>query len=253
MPSVDYDHSRNSNSHTVLGASAALGALFGTRPPRSMLDVGCGRGTWLRAALNLGVCDIYGIDGGTIDDGDLLFPKQFFRTHDLCEEWDLERQFDAAFCLEVAEHLPSEVAPKLIASIVKHSETIFFSAAVPGQAGQHHVNCQWPEYWQKLFNIHGFACSDTLRWMIWDIDEIEPWYRQNMFQASYSPNTAGKEVRIRAVIHPEMLDRRVSNAFRSGKIECISRIEQGEQRSFWYVSVISKAIIAKLTRKLANR
>lgn len=241
---VDYDHSRN--LHTVAGARAALTLLLGTRPAGSLLDVGCGRGTWLRAALDLGIAEICGIDGAAIPDDAFLFPRQFFRSQNLCEAWDLGRRFDTAICLEVAEHLPAEAASQLVGSLVKHADVIFFSAAAPGQAGQHHVNCRWPEYWQTMFNMHGYACSDSFRWMIWDMEDIEPWYRQNLFQATYSPDTAGKEARIRAVIHPQMLDGRVAGA----KADCISRIERGAEPAFWYVALLSKSVSAKLMRKL---
>ncbi|MGH7029228.1 MAG: methyltransferase domain-containing protein [Stellaceae bacterium] len=248
MPAVNYDHSRN--LHTVLGARTALTMLFGARPPESMLDVGCGHGTWLRAALDLGVRDIFGIDGAEIADGDFLFPQQFYRAYDLSGAWDLERRFDIAICLEVAEHLPPEAAPKLIGSLVKHADLIVFSAAVPGQSGQHHVNCQWPEYWQKMFNTHGYACSDTLRWVIWDIADIEPWYRQNMFQAKYSPSEAGKETRIPGAVHSEILPTIVLSAVAREKANFISMIERGEPGPFWYASLLYKAISAKLIRKL---
>jgi len=80
----------------------------------------------------------------------------------LTRSWDLKRKFDAVLCLEVAEHLDSAFAPTLIDALIKHGNLIYFSAACPGQTGQHHVNCQWPVYWQQLFNERGFACEDDL-------------------------------------------------------------------------------------------
>jgi ubiquinone/menaquinone biosynthesis C-methylase UbiE len=39
--------------------------------PRSILDVGCGTGSWLRVAENNSVPDIFGVDGpwGRVEDG----------------------------------------------------------------------------------------------------------------------------------------------------------------------------------------
>lgn len=246
---VDYDHIANSDLHTVSGAKAAEQLLFGTQPPNSLLDVGCGRGTWLRAALELGVQDIIGLDGIPIPEGDLLFPNQFFRVQDLCEAWDLKRRFDSALCLEVAEHLPAEAAAGLVLCLVKHSDFIFFSAAAPGQGGQHHVNCQWPEYWQEMFNRQGYACDDAVRWMIWDNENIEPWYRQNIFVAKYKPDMAGKEARILPVIHPNMLS---FEAFNRERAVWISQVESGGCPVSWYLSLIPRALTRKFGRKLKD-
>ena len=107
-------------------------------------------------------------------------------------------------CLEVGEHLPPESAGTLVRSLCTHSDRIFFSAAAPQQLGEHHINCQWPEYWQALFNEHGYSCHDEVRFRMWRDTGIEPWYRQNMFLARKAPEVAGHEPRIPALIHPDM-------------------------------------------------
>jgi SAM-dependent methyltransferase len=222
--------------------------MLGGSPPGSLLDVGCGRGTWLRAALDLGVTDIIGIDGAPISEADFLCHYRYFRRQNLYEPWDLQRQFGLALCLEVAEHLPAESAPGLIASLVKHSEVIFFSAAAPGQPGQHHVNCQWPEYWQEMFNRHGYVCEDTVRWKIWDNVDIEPWYRQNIFMAKRTPEMATREDRIRRVLHPDMLDKFIHVEEKRYR----SQIEIGILPVSWYLSLPYKAATSKLKRKLVK-
>jgi SAM-dependent methyltransferase len=199
---IDYDHA--SNLHTLEGAASALPSLLDSVKPKSLLDVGCGMGVWLKAALELGISDVYGIDGVEISAEQLLIPHEVFRQQDLTQEWNLNRHFDALLCLEVAEHLDCDFAPQLVANLTRHSDNIYFSAACPGQAGQHHVNCQWPDYWQQLFNNQGFVCSDALRWKIWNDSRIEPWYRQNIFRAQRSPE-AGREPRIAAVVNPDMI------------------------------------------------
>src|SRR5689334_17386667 len=128
---IDYDHA--SNLHTVAGARTALQNFFGSSSPTSLLDVGCGTGTWLRAAFDLGVPEIYGIDGVPMNRDALLIPPEFFHPVDLQRRIDLGRKFDMALCLEVAEHLPADVAPQLIATLASHSNLVLFSAAAPGQ------------------------------------------------------------------------------------------------------------------------
>ena len=187
---IDYDHSRG--RHTREGAFAALSAVFRTMPPASLLDVGCGTGTWLRAATELGVRFVVGVDGIAVPEDTLHLVEQHIKILDLSRPFDLGRQFEMALCLEVAEHLPEASAHGLISSITRHADVVLFSAACPGQPGQHHVNCRWPEYWQAHFNSLGYACHDTVRWKIWHDENIEPWYRQNMFLAEKSPSTAGQ-------------------------------------------------------------
>lgn len=198
---IDYDHAKN--LHTLSGARTALPVLLGDGTPASLLDVGCGTGTWLRAALEMGISDVVGIDGVDVPPDRFHAPKSAYRQIDLAQRFDLQRRFEVTLCLEVAEHLPDTVVEPFIDSLVSHGDTILFSAACPRQRGQHHVNCQWPEYWQTFFNHRGYACEDSSRWRIWRDTRIEPWYRQNIFRA-WKNGTAGTEPRIEPVIHPDM-------------------------------------------------
>ena len=198
---IDYDHA--TNLHTLDGPRAAFPKLFPFRLPENILDVGCGTGTWLRAAIDSGISDVIGIDGVEIPQDRLLFPSDKFHCQDLGAPVDLGRRFELVICLEVAEHFDQDAGRILIRTLTRHSDVVLFSAACPGQSGQHHVNCQWPEYWQALFNSEGYACDDSPRWKIWDDPLIECWYRQNIFIARRDPN-AGKEPRIKSIIHPEM-------------------------------------------------
>ena len=144
----------------------------------------------------------------------------------------LGRGFDVVLCLEVAEHLPEASAEALISSIVAHADEILFSAAIPGQPGQHHVNCQWPTYWQSRFNAHGFSCDDAPRWEIWDDDRVEPWYRQNLFRATRNPSLAGREPRIKAVVHPRFI-----GAFSNAAVrERMQQVEGGSEPGAWYLA-----------------
>jgi len=241
---VDYNY--DLNQHTPDGARAALAALFPDAKPSSLLDVGCGRGTWIKAALDAGVADVFGVDGSDIPPGQLRFPTDRFRRQNLAEEWSLGRKFEVVLCLEVAEHIDAARAGLFVRNLAAHGDTIFFSAACPGQGGQHHVNCQWPVYWQQLFNATGFVCDDAARWRIWEMAGIESWYRQNLFVARRDPSHAGSEPRIRAVVHPEML-RYISTDEQDAEWRKLA--EAGRMPGAWYAAAMWKAYGAKLRRR----
>ena len=248
---VEYDHGRN--LHTITGARAALNRLFEGKAPKSIIDVGCGRGTWLRAALELGAELVRGVDGVAIADSDLLFPRERFLQCDLAAPLELGERFDVAICLEVAEHLEPDASAALVASLARHADLIYFSAAAPGQLGQHHVNCQWPDYWQRLFNQHGFVCDDRPRQLLWNLEEIEPWYRQNMFVARLAPDLAGKEEPLRPLVHPAMLEGRVFDLFAREQKAGIACVEAGFMPVSWYLSIVPRAAAAKLKRRFRKQ
>ncbi len=245
--SIEFNHIEN--RHSLRGPRALLPALFEPATPASLIDVGCGIGTWAKTALDLGVQDVLGVDGVAVPPGQLLIPSQCFITQDLTQNWNLERQFDMALCLEVGEHLETSFAHQLVRNLVAHSSTIVFSAACPGQTGQHHVNCQWPVFWQNLFNAEGFLCDDALRWKIWNDCRIEPWYRQNIFVAKRNPGRAGAEARLQPVIHPEFLYGPDYAAVKNARFSSATAIEQGGMTLSWYL----RTPIIGLTSKLGNR
>lgn len=235
MKTVKFDHSIN--CHSKNGPTAALPLLFPKELPESVIDIGCGIGAWLNAFKELNVLDIWGVDGVQITGSDLLIAPNKFLCKDLSSAFNLERKFDLAICFEVAEHLDERYAKTIINNIVNHSEQVLFSAASPLQFGQNHINCQWPNYWQAIFNNFGYVCYDWPRWAIWSEKTIEPWYRQNMFMAELNPKISGKEKRISPVIHPDMVPfiplrdgplrwhlRRIPQAFLRTSAICFNRV-----------------------------
>lgn len=119
--------------------------------PSSVVDVGCGSGAWLDVFRKHGASRILGLDGYNVDPAWLCIPQDCFRALDLSKPFQVAEVFDLAVCLEVAEHLPKDAAPGFIQSLARLAPGVLFSAAVPLQGGTHHVNEQWPGYWQDLF------------------------------------------------------------------------------------------------------
>jgi SAM-dependent methyltransferase len=145
----------------------------------SVLDVGCGVGTFLRVFGEHGVGDIQGVDGDYVPRGQLLIDAGRFLGRDLGEPLDLGRRFDLVMSLEVAEHLPEALAGRFVDNLCRHGSVVLFSAAIPGQGGTHHVNERWPGYWAGLFAERGYRVLDILRPLLWNDGEVEYWYCQN--------------------------------------------------------------------------
>jgi hypothetical protein len=124
--------------------------------------------------------DIWGIDSEHVNKTMLEIPEERFRSCDLKQPFSIEQQFDLVISLEVAEHLPSDCAETFIGCLTKLGPIIIFSAAIPFQAGIHHVNEQWPEYWAELFHQEGYVAIDCLRRKIWNNESVAWWYAQNI-------------------------------------------------------------------------
>lgn len=149
--------------------------------PASLLDVGCGVGTWMKAFSEyFPALDYFGVDGEYVKEKDLVVEKTHFRGMDISKPFNLAKKFDLIISLEVGEHIAHEKAAAYVQNICNHGDFILFSAAIPGQGGTYHVNEKFPEYWAELFEANGLVCVDFMRPLIWDNQQIEYWYRQNM-------------------------------------------------------------------------
>lgn len=147
----------------------------------SAVDVGCGTGVWLSVLKEKGVKTIQGYDGNWVLGAEALaIPRECFSVVDLNKSFEVDRRFDVAISMEVAEHLAPESSATFVRSLTRLSDIVLFSAAVPGQGGTNHINEQWPSYWSNLFRNENFEVVDLLRGMIWDDVRIPYWYRQNI-------------------------------------------------------------------------
>lgn len=169
---------------------------------RSLVDVGCGIGDWARAAMDLGVDDVLGIDGRYVDTDQLVIPEDRFLAADLAEPLEVGRRFDLVISLEVAEHLPPERANSFVRDLCLLGDVVLFSAAVPGQGGQKHVNEQWQTFWAELFAGNGYEVFDVVRPRVWTDPRVAVWYRQNIFVAAHGFVVP----RLRAIEPGEILD-----------------------------------------------
>lgn len=147
--------------------------------PRSVIDVGCGQGGWLAVFAEHGVDDILGVDGAWVETEQLEIPATRFLRLDLTVPLRLDRKFDLVVSLEVAEHLPEEAAQTFVDSLTSLGDVVLFSAAIPFQGGNHHVNEQWQDYWVERFLKNDYVAIDCIRSRIWTNEKVAYYYAQN--------------------------------------------------------------------------
>ena len=180
LKSYAEDHSVSSTNESLLSAREIVPLIMETISPDRVIDVGCGLGAWLSVFKDNGVEQVVGVDGDYVDRTQLKISPTDFRSHDLTKPLDLDRSFDLAMSVEVAEHLAIEHAENFVDTLVSLAPVVLFSAAIPAQPGEHHVNCQWPAYWADLFQQRGYVLFDHLRLKFWQNENVSWWYAQNM-------------------------------------------------------------------------
>ena len=172
------DFYRYNGSFGTQSARRIVPLLTAVLPVGSVADFGCGQGAWLSVWREAGA-SVVGVDGPYADVARLLIEQGAFRAADLGQPIDLGRRFDLVQSLEVAEHVPAAQAGQFIDNLVAHGDCVLFSAAIPGQGGEHHVNEQPLGYWRRKFREHGYHAFDYLRPLIAGDPTVQSWYRYN--------------------------------------------------------------------------
>lgn len=153
--------------------------------PTSVVDWGCNMGVWLDAFRRRGVASVHGMDVWPRAENSLFSEEEFTQVN--FEHEIPVRKCDLAINLENAEHLREPRANALVDALTASAPTILFSAATPGQGGDHHYNEQPHAYWHYKFLERGYMLFDVIRWAVKDNPGVEWWYRDNMFIYSKLP------------------------------------------------------------------
>ncbi len=186
---------------SLTSAKEIIPILISRYHPKSVVDVGCGSGAFSREFLQNGIEDVIGYEGEWMWKTPTLLPKDKYFYFDFTNEITPKKPYDLCLCLEVAEHLDYSVARTLISSLTALSQRVVFSAAIPHQGGNHHVNEQWPEFWAQLFAEKGYILSWDPRLSIWNNSRIAPCYRQNLLV--FEKSTEQERVIPPSLVHPE--------------------------------------------------
>ena len=141
-------------------------------PPKA-IDIGCGPGTYVKALNDSGVSTIgYDIDP-RVNNKPNLVKQDLFNVNDPA---------DVVLCLEVAEHIHSNLNDRIVESIMRNVRPggyLIFSAAAPGQGGIGHINCRPKDYWAKKFVKAGLSRSKRLENVL--LEYIKQGYHMGWF------------------------------------------------------------------------
>ncbi|MEP3420327.1 MAG: methyltransferase domain-containing protein [Erythrobacter sp.] len=174
------DFHANRDARTRAAARHIIGKVIDWVDPKSACDVGCGVGTWLAVARELGIEDVHGFEGPWAKTANLVLDSDEVSFQNLEAKVEADRKFDLAISLEVAEHLDPSRAAGFVGDLCALSDCVMFSAAIPLQGGTGHINEQWQSYWADHFQSKNYIAFDPIRPLIWQDESIAFWYRQNM-------------------------------------------------------------------------
>jgi SAM-dependent methyltransferase len=165
------DFYRYLSSFAARSARVVVPRLTAVLPVHSVVDFGCGQGAWLSVWRGAGA-SIVGVDGPYVDPSQLLIDAAAFHAADLAKPIDLGRRFDLVQSLEVAE--------QFVETLTAHGPLVLFSAAIPGQGGENHINEQPLGYWRAIFRRQGYVPIDFMRPQLVNDADVEQTYRYNM-------------------------------------------------------------------------
>ena len=115
--------------------------------PDSVVDFGCGIGSYLEAAFDYGI-KIKGYEiswEAIIHTPERIRPYIEYRD---CTEPINAGIFDTVISFETAEHIEPEGTNQFILNLVNATgKTLLFTAAPLGQGGTGHINCRPKEFW----------------------------------------------------------------------------------------------------------
>lgn len=141
--------------------------------PTSILDLGCGVGSYLEGALRAGCKNILGIEIA-FDTARKYFTEDInphIRKGDITTNLNLNRSFDCVMSFEVGEHIDPEDTVGFLDNLTRLSSNyIILTAAPPGQRGTGHINLRERQVWINDIVSRGFSYRPELVnsfWPVW--------------------------------------------------------------------------------------
>lgn len=257
MPEIKYFH--DEEHHNLIAPSIIVPHLINSIKPTSVIDIGCGIGTFLHVFSSNGVDTVFGIDGEWVNK-ELLskyISLENFKIANLEDKIFIARKYDLAISLEVAEHLKESSAETMVENLVQLSDVIVFSAAFPGQEGQNHINEQWPNYWENIFNKYNYSCYDILRPFFWNNENVPLWYKQNMFLVLKNGRPENEKIingftqsidsKLLNIIHPGYFEIFYNKSIELEMLKCkYDNLLKGRESLILYIKLLIKFLFKKI-------
>jgi len=235
-----YQHQAYGSYRSAQVYAGLVAAIFA---PKSVVDFGCGRGTWLKAFKEIGATELVGFDGEWNSQENMIEGSIAFNACDLNKGVRVDRdgKFELAISLEVAEHLEPSSAETVVRSLVGLSDVVLFSAAYPGQGGTNHKNEQLHSYWAKLFAAHNYAPFDVFRPVVWGDPRVEPWYRRNAFLYVRSDSAMYRVIRLRKIAPLRNIP----------LMDCVDPVRLLVKLPLWQKARLAPRVLAAIWRRLS--
>jgi cyclopropane fatty-acyl-phospholipid synthase-like methyltransferase len=143
--------------------AGAIVKLFDKYQFNSVLDLGCGMGDYSRLLQGYQF-EVHAYDGNP---NTPQLTSGLGQVADLSKVFDCGEHIDAVLSLEVGEHIPAEFEQTFLDNVVVNKpEMIVLSWAIPGQAGDGHVNCQPNKYIEEQMKVRGYQLNKALTYML---------------------------------------------------------------------------------------
>lgn len=203
--------------------------------PKRIIDFGCGTGALAKAFASRGV-QVQAIDGYSEPDFTAYDTIRFTKvdlnnevaTSEFLQQFDTK--FDLAISIEVAEHLNPSVSSSFIEWMTSMADVIVFSAAVPNQDGDGHINCRSRSDWYQYIKQHNFVIADTLRQHFISNPSLGLWHKTNIV------DYVKKDTGFAARINPVDLAERLIAAETFAASQCFHYVKQTQLRD-WALSL----------------
>src|ERR1041384_5640574 len=161
-------------------AREIIPVVFALLQPKSVVDIGCGGGSWLSVCREIGVDEIFGVDGNYVDDKLFQIPKECFAAYDLRKPFRLGRRFDLVISLEVTEQLPGRIRRYICRFSHRALGMSFFFRRRSASRRRVSYKRTVAGLLAQIFQERGYVVVDCIRKRIWQNPNVEGWYAQNM-------------------------------------------------------------------------
>jgi cyclopropane fatty-acyl-phospholipid synthase-like methyltransferase len=131
----------------------------------SIVDMGCGIGSYIEGALEGGVKIVKGYELCLENSSKFMSDnvKKFVEHQDVTLPIDCCVKYDCVLSIEVAEHILPDRSECFVENMANLSNRlIVFTAAPMEQLGIGHINCRPKEFWISQLEDHGYELDEKL-------------------------------------------------------------------------------------------